>query len=144
MIGRFTEQYTNGGMVLFAFDLFIDAVDVEIQLPGKFRLEIAHLQLKYHETIQVKVEEKQVGEKVIACHVQVELVPDISKAPAKFQQKFADMLNLRSFHFTFLGFCIHIQEIKEIGVFQRFRGKVGLWIGQGQLKIAQCLALPLE
>jgi len=28
-------------MVLFAFDLFVNAVDVEIQLSSKFRLEIA-------------------------------------------------------------------------------------------------------
>ena len=54
LIGCFAEQYANGGMVLFAFDLFVNAVDVEIQLSSKFRLEIANLQFKYHKAVQMK------------------------------------------------------------------------------------------
>ena len=90
--------------MVLPFNLFIDAVYIEVELSCEFGLKIPDLQFEYYETVQVEVKEEKVGKKIVSFHVQVELVPDISKSPSQFKQKGFYVLNQSRFKLPLICF----------------------------------------
>ena len=104
----------------------VDEGDVEVELAGVFRLELARLELDNHIAGLLDVEEKQIHVEVIAVDVEVDLAADEGEAGAEFAEGFGDPAGQGVLEVAFGDFPGEAEEFEVVGIFGDLLGQFGI------------------
>lgn len=102
-------------------------------------LELASLQLLYHEAVQAVVVEQQVDEKILAIDRHIHLPPHKGKALTHFHQQFGDVAGHGGFDLALVRLIGHPKKVKQVWVFQRLLRQFGLGRRQSLIKVGNGL-----
>ena len=110
--------------------LVVDDVQIEVELAGELRLELADLELDDHVAQQLDVEEEEVDEELVTGDLQALLPPREGEAGAKLEHEPLDVLEQRQLEAPLLDDLLAWQEREIVWVPDHLLGEFGLRRGQ--------------
>lgn len=134
------DQKSYCGVLGRGFDQVINSIDVEIELPGEFRLEWNSLELHDNVAVERNVEEEHIQLPGLAGNDDLPLATEIRKAGPELQQESGQLSFQFALQLLFLIFIWQRDEAEVVDVFGDRLGETALGRRQFASEVCDCAA----
>jgi len=111
--------------------------EVEIQLPGIFRLEWPDFEIDHHKASELEVVKQQVELEVFSSDLEQDLAAYEGKPDTKLDEELAQVGEKFPLQVALVRFGCEGEKIEVVRVFDDLLREIGLRLGEGRLEVCK-------
>ena len=111
--------------------------EVEIQLPGIFRLEWPHFEINDDKASELEVVKQQIDFEVLSSYFKQDLAADEGEPDTKLDEELAQVGEKFPLQVALVRFGCEGEKIEVVRVFDDLLREIGLRLGEGRLEVCK-------